>query len=142
MATSAAEQIFVRLRRLIAAVILHNDRVAQQTGMSMSESQFVHLLDLHGPMTPSELSARSGLTSGSVTGVLDRLEALEFVRRERHPDDRRKVLVVLDGERVARQLAPLFAEQGARTQRAIDALSASEQRAVAKFLGLLTDDPE
>jgi DNA-binding MarR family transcriptional regulator len=141
MEQTPARQIFTALRKLIASVILFNDRVAQQTGMSMSESQFIHLLELHGSMTPSELAARSGLTSGSVTGVIDRLEALAFVRREKHPDDRRKVVVVLDGAKVAQQLAPLYVEQGARVDRVIAELSAREQKAVARFLQLLTDEP-
>jgi DNA-binding MarR family transcriptional regulator len=135
---ATADEIFVELRKVIASVILFNDQVAQQTGMSMSESQFVHLLELHGSMTPSELAERSKLTSGTVTGVLDRLEALQFVRRERHPTDRRKVVVVLETDKVAQQLAPLYLEQAAALERVIARFSTPEQEIVARFLRLLT----
>ena len=141
MKPSSEQQIFTALRRLIASAILFNERVAQHTGMSMSESQFVHLLELHGSMTPSELAALSGLTSGSVTGVIDRLEALQFVRRERHPDDRRKVVVVLDLAKVTRQLAPLYAERGKHVEQVIAQLSTSERKAAARFLELLNEQP-
>jgi DNA-binding MarR family transcriptional regulator len=133
-----AEEIFVEFRKVIASVILFNDQVAQQTGMSVSESQFVHLLELHGSMTPSELGERGRLSSGTVTGVLDRLEALQFVRRERHPTDRRKVVVVLESAKVAQQLAPLYTEQAAALNQVIATFSTSEQQTIARFLRLLT----
>jgi DNA-binding MarR family transcriptional regulator len=134
-----AEQIFVEFRKVIASVILFNADVAQQTGMSMSESQFIHLLELYGSMTPSDLAERSKLTSGTVTGVIDRLEALEFVHRERHPNDRRKVVVVLESAKVAEQLAPLFGEKATAMEAVIATFSDAEQRTIARFLSRLND---
>lgn len=139
MSRSAAERVFAEFRKVIASVILFNDTVAQRTGMSMSESQFVHLLELHGAMTPSELADRSGLTSGTVTGVLDRLETLDFVHRERHPQDRRKVVVVLHADKVAAQLTPLYTEQAATLNRVVGSFSPAEQETIARFLARLTD---
>ncbi len=138
MSRKTADEIFVEFRKVIAAVILFNDQVAQQTGMSMSESQFIHLLELHGSMTPSQLAELSKLTSGTVTGVLDRLEALAFIRRERHPTDRRKVVVVLEPAKVAEQLAPLYLERAATMERTIAKFSTAEQEVIARFLRLLT----
>jgi DNA-binding MarR family transcriptional regulator len=135
--TTADERIFTEFRQVIASVVLFNDRVAQSTGMSASESQFVHLLELHGSMTPTELASRSGLTSGTVTGVVDRLEALRFVRREPHPHDRRKTVVVLDEGQVAETLAPLYADRAAMMREVVGRLSSDEQKAVARFLSLL-----
>jgi DNA-binding MarR family transcriptional regulator len=135
--TTAGERIFTEFRHVIASVVLFNDRVAQATGMSASESQFVHLLELHGSMTPSELASRSGLTSGTVTGVVDRLEALRFVRREPHPHDRRKIVVVLDEAQVADTLAPMYADRAATMREVVGRLSSAEQEAVVRFLSLL-----
>jgi DNA-binding MarR family transcriptional regulator len=136
------EQVFTQFRKMIAALVLFNDQAARSTGMSASESQFLHLLQLHGPLTPSELARLSGLTSGTVTGVLDRLEELGFARRERHASDRRKVVVTVDEERVNRELGPLYEGQGDALGRVIDQLSPAELRAVAKFLKLLVPDDD
>jgi DNA-binding MarR family transcriptional regulator len=136
------EQVFTQFRKMIAALVLFNDQAARSTGMSASESQFLHLLQLHGPLTPSELARLSGLTSGTVTGVLDRLEELGFARRERHASDRRKVVVTVDEERVNRELGPLYEGQGDALGRVIDQLSPAELRAVAKFLQLLVPDDD
>jgi len=140
MATKAVltEQVFTEFRRVIANVVLYNDQVSQQTGISASESQFMHLLALNGPMTPSELGAQSGLTSGSVTGVLDRLEKLSFIRRDRHPTDRRKVVVVLDEAKVAEAMGQYYAEQGQALANVIDTFTAAELATVLRFLTALT----
>jgi DNA-binding MarR family transcriptional regulator len=134
---AAAEQVFTQFRKMIAALVLFNDQAARSTGMSASESQFLHLLQLHGPLSPSDLSRLSGLTSGTVTGVLDRLEELGFARRERHPSDRRKIVVTVDEARLATELGPYYEGQGEALAGVLDQLSSSELRAVSKFLTLL-----
>jgi DNA-binding MarR family transcriptional regulator len=137
---ASPEQVSIQFRKMIAALILFNDNVSRVTGMSASESQFLHLLALHGPMSPSELAHRSGLTSGTVTGVVDRLEELGFAGRERHPTDRRKVVVTANEERLNRELAPHFEGQADFLAGVLDQLSAAELRAVDKFLTLLVPD--
>lgn len=134
------DEVFTQFRKMIAAIVLFNDQAARSTGMSASESQFLHLLQLHGPLSPSDLARLSGLTSGTVTGVLDRLEELGFARRERHPSDRRKVVVTVDEERLNRELGPLYEGQGDALSGVLDALSPAELRAVSKFLTLLVPE--
>jgi len=60
-------------------------------------------------LTAGELARRTGLTTASITGVLDRLEDAGFVRRQRDAQDRRRVLVYLDATRGLRDVAPVFA---------------------------------
>lgn len=129
-----ADRVFLAFRRVIAAVVLFNEQVAQRVGIGLTESQFMHLLDLHGPMTPSELGRESALSSGTVTGVLDRLEELGFIRRERHPTDRRKVVVVLDEARVAGELAPHFTDQAIHLAEVTGRFDPSQLAVVAEFL--------
>lgn len=71
--------------------------------------------------------------------VIDRLEALKFVRRDQHPNDRRKVVVVLDEAKVGERLAPFYVEQGAALEQIVAALSPSEQQTVARFLRSLIE---
>ena len=129
-----ADRVFLAFRRVIAAVVLFNEQVAQRVGIGLTESQFMHLLDLHGPMTPSELGRESALSSGTVTGVLDRLEELGFIRRERHPTDRRKVVVVLDEARVSGELAPHFADQATHLAEVTGRFDPRQLAVVAEFL--------
>src|SRR5258705_2702888 len=101
MSSALYSDLGVAMRRFIADVVIHNQRVGQELGLSASDSQFLTLLETHGPLTPGRLAELSRLTTGTVTGVLDRLEKSGYVRRERDPHDRRKVIVTLQPEKLA-----------------------------------------
>jgi DNA-binding MarR family transcriptional regulator len=98
--------------RMIAGAILYSHEVAEKIGLGPSDTQFLTLLQVHGPLTPGRLAELSGLTTGTVTGVLDRLERAGYVRRDRALDDRRKVIVSRIEEQVAQDMGPLYVEKG------------------------------
>jgi DNA-binding MarR family transcriptional regulator len=68
-----------------------NQTVASGVGLAVGDLGMLELADRVGPLTPSRLAELSGLSPATMTGVLDRLEAEGWIRRERDPDDRRKV---------------------------------------------------
>jgi DNA-binding MarR family transcriptional regulator len=83
--------------------------IAERLGLHGSDWECVTLLfDAEGSMTAGQLAQLTGLTTGAITGVLDRLEAAGYARRERDPEDRRRVIVRLVPERMA-EVVPLFA---------------------------------
>src|SRR5580658_1343216 len=98
-----------RGRELSNAVVLFHEKIAAHLGLNSAELKCLGLLDQHGPMTAGRLVELSRLTTGAITGVVDRLERAGYVRRERHPTDRRSVIVqpVKLGELKAR-VAPVF----------------------------------
>jgi DNA-binding MarR family transcriptional regulator len=51
------------------------------------------LLVRNGPMTAGQLAKATGLTSGAITGIVDRLESAGWARREHDPHDRRRVII-------------------------------------------------
>ncbi len=59
-------------------------------------------------MTAGDLARATGLTTASITGVLDRLEEAGYVRRERDSKDRRRVVVHLELDKALANVAPLF----------------------------------
>jgi DNA-binding MarR family transcriptional regulator len=87
------QDIIHQIRRFIAGTILFNQTVADRVGLHLTDMQCINVLDLLGPSTPGELARQTGLTTGGVTVMLDRLEKGGFVKRERNPNDRRSVLV-------------------------------------------------
>lgn len=74
--------------------------VSLKLGVHRNELRCLHLLEI-GAATPGEVAAHTGLTSGSVTALLDRLEAAGFVERRRSVADRRSVEVAMPVERLA-----------------------------------------
>lgn len=72
---------------------------ATRAGMAVTDMQVIDLLDLSGPSTAGQLAELTGLTTGAITRILDRLEKAGFIRRERDKSDARKVIVQLAGGR-------------------------------------------
>ena len=69
---------------------------ADRVGIAVTDMQVIDLLDLTGPSTAGQLADLTGLTTGAITRILDRLEKAGLVRRERDPYDGRKVIVRLE----------------------------------------------
>src|SRR2546423_9846007 len=85
------EEMGTAMRRFMAHAVLYQDAVAHWAGLHATDLQCAGLLLLDGPMTPSELAARTGLTTGgAVTAVIDRLERARLAVRTRDEVDRRR----------------------------------------------------
>jgi DNA-binding MarR family transcriptional regulator len=95
-------RLVAAVRRQVAWTVLHNQTIADRLGMGMTDLHCVNLLDIEGPMTAGRLAELMGLTTGAVTGVLDRLERAGAVRREADPADRRRVVARLVPEGMER----------------------------------------
>ena len=63
--------------------------------ITMADAFLLHFIAMHGEQSPTAIAAFTGLTSGSVTSMLDRLERAGLVQRARSTEDRRVVIVSL-----------------------------------------------
>ena len=83
-----------------ASVMLHSV-IAAQVGLGATDQKTFDTLLRLGPLTAGEIAKHTGLTSASVTSLIDRLEDKGFIRRERDTRDRRQVVVHPKRERLA-----------------------------------------
>jgi DNA-binding MarR family transcriptional regulator len=121
-------------RRLSLATIMFHQAVADRLGLNPTDHKCIDLLASAGSTTAGELAEATGLTTGAITGVIDRLEASGFVRREDDPDDRRRVIVRVIPKRY-RDIARLFEPFGA----AVAQMGASySERELATILDFIT----
>ena len=90
------------MRRSSAAGVLHSQAVAKKVGINSTDLECLDLILTGGPATAGEIGRRTGLTSGAVTGLIDRLERQGLVERMSDADDRRKVLVRVRDDAVQR----------------------------------------
>jgi DNA-binding MarR family transcriptional regulator len=82
---------------------------AGRVGMTVTDMQVIDALDLSGPTTAGQLADLTGLTTGAITGMLNRLEEAGLVRRERDPSDGRRVIVRLTpGKNEMRAVGSIF----------------------------------
>src|SRR5262245_56300876 len=94
------------IRKAGSIMQLLGQAAADRIGITATDLNCLNILSLTGPITAGELAKRTGLTTASITGVVDRLEASGFVRRERDTHDRRRVVIYVILERAARDVAP------------------------------------
>ena len=93
-----------------AAVFFHT-AVAEQIGLGPTDEKTILILSGLGPLTAGEIAQYTGLTTASVTSLIDRLEEKGFVKRVRDTKDRRRVIVELNQTRLA-ELMQVFASVG------------------------------
>lgn len=103
---------FQRIRKLIqqysyASIQMH-EAVARQAGLSGTDHKYLGFLMQKGQMSAGELSKLTGLTTGAVTGLIDRFEKKDLVKRQWAKNDRRKVFIVPNTENIMELLAPLY----------------------------------
>ncbi|GHO57784.1 MarR family winged helix-turn-helix transcriptional regulator [Ktedonobacter robiniae] len=114
------------------AVFFHT-KMAEQVGLGATEEKTLSLLGKRGPLTAGEIAAHTGLTTPSVTGLLDRLESKGMVRRVRDPHDRRRVIVEPNQERLA-ELDRMFYSVQEAFHEMLDIYSDEQLATIANFL--------
>jgi DNA-binding MarR family transcriptional regulator len=122
------------VRRMTAQSVLISQAVSERFGLSSSDLECLDLALLSGGATAGEFAKATGLTTGAITGVIDRLERAGYVRREKDPTDRRKV-IVRARPAMTRRIAPLYDS----LQREMTALwSGYSDEQLASILDFLT----
>ncbi|HXA28142.1 MAG TPA: MarR family transcriptional regulator [Candidatus Angelobacter sp.] len=95
--SSTREELIAALtgewNRLGAELVLFSQSVAERLKINVTDLQCLAVVMSAGPMTAGQLAEATGLTTGAITGVIDRLEKARLVQREDHPTDRRRVMV-------------------------------------------------
>lgn len=89
--------------------VLHTNAIAHKIGLSATEFESMDLISRHQPMSAGKLAFQCGLTTGAITGIIDRLERVGVVHRVRDPEDRRRVLLEpIEDEEKSRKVCELY----------------------------------
>jgi DNA-binding MarR family transcriptional regulator len=91
--TEIIENLDWRLRALTTSAVLAASSIAQKVGLGANDLRCAKILVRRGPMSAGELGEIAGLTTGAITGIVDRLEKAGWAKREADPHDRRRVMI-------------------------------------------------
>jgi DNA-binding MarR family transcriptional regulator len=128
------ESILKAFRQTIVNLIINNNRIAEKLQFNPSDLQVLHLVELAGCITPKELAERTNLTTGGMTVVLDRLEKENLIKREKHPSDRRSLLITLSsGERIE-EIHGMYTEYGEKFNEILTHYTDTELLTILSFL--------
>jgi DNA-binding MarR family transcriptional regulator len=108
--------------------------IAQHVGLSAAEFECAGLIQ-QGPFTAGELAKRCHITTGGMTGMIDRLEKRGFVKREADPNDRRRVLVrAVENKEARRKVQKLYSPLQISFNELIATYSEAELEFILDFM--------
>ena len=126
-------------RDLGIATVMFHARVAERLGLSATDHKCLDLaIRAEKPLTAGRLAELSGLTTGAVTAVIDRLEKAGYARRVRSDTDRRRVFIELPEEQLAK-VNEITGSLGDAAAAILDKYSARDQRKIIGCLRELTE---
>jgi DNA-binding MarR family transcriptional regulator len=122
-------------RKTSSLLQLLGQAAADRIGLNATDLNCLNILSFSGELTAGELARETGLTTASITGVADRLEEAGYVRRERDPRDRRRVVIRLVLEPSLRDVAPVFLPLILGWQGVVTQYTDDELRLIVEFYG-------
>lgn len=134
---SLAKTFAGAVRQTGSLMVLMTQAAADRIGINATDLNCLNILSFSGQLTAGELAKATGLTTASITGVVDRLEQAGFVRRERDAQDRRRVVIHLDTKRALGTVAPVFGPMLGAMQRLADEYTDDELRLIVEFYAQL-----
>src|SRR5215216_4611826 len=106
------QELITQFRYVSANSVMFSQVVADKVGLHSTDNECLDFLVLNGPSTAGQLAQYTGLTTGAVTAMVDRLIKAGYVRREHSEQDRRKVLVIPDEEKINKEISPYSMPMG------------------------------
>ncbi len=129
-------KILIDLRKITRAIDLNSKKLSSES--SLTAPQVVSLLAVYnkGPLTLVEPADEVHLSSSTLVGIIDRLEAKKILVRERSKADRRQVMISIteDGRKIAKKSSLPLQEE---LIESLSKLSEAQQQNLSKSLGLL-----
>jgi DNA-binding MarR family transcriptional regulator len=110
-----------------------HEAIARKAGISGTDHKYLGFLIEKGQMTAGELSNLTGLTTGAVTGLIDRFEKKKLVKRQFAEDDRRKVIIKPNTENIMALFVPLYKEFRNKSEILLASFSNKETKIIETY---------
>ncbi|MEI3613132.1 MarR family winged helix-turn-helix transcriptional regulator [Pseudogracilibacillus sp. SO30301A] len=120
------------------AIIMFHQSVAEKVGLNITDYKVLGIIPLEG-ITAGQIASKTDLSTGMVTTVVDRLEKKDFVYRERDTEDRRKVIIMANFEKVGSELEPLFQSFGHEMGKLVTDYSPEETELINDYIKRSTE---
>jgi DNA-binding MarR family transcriptional regulator len=141
------QAIVVKFREMSTQTIMFHQTVADILGLHITDHKSLDIIYRFGAMPAGKLGELTGLTTGGVTGIIDRLEEAGYVRRTNDPKDRRRTIVEPTGnKKLERKIEGIFIPLHERMHKLLASYSDIELAflldAMTEFLKLTRNESE
>lgn len=113
--------------------IFMHEAIARKAGLSGADHKYLGLILQHKELTAGDIAKLTGLTTGAVTGLIDRLEKKKLLKRQLSKDDRRKVIIIPNVENSMKLLQPIFNELQQKTADLIASFTDKEIQIIERY---------
>lgn len=132
-----SNDLVTHIRRLsqqyaYTSIQLH-EAVGRKAGLPGTDHKYLGFLIQKGEMTAGELAMLTGLTTGAVTGLIDRLEKKKLVKRKLAENDRRKVMIEPDTKKIMALLQPLYKDFRGQSEKLLASFSRKEMKVLETY---------
>jgi DNA-binding MarR family transcriptional regulator len=131
------KETITRIRKLSQAYaytsIQMHEAIGRKAGLSGTDHKYLGFLIEKGQMTAGELAKLAGLTTGAVTGLIDRFEKKKLVKRQFAEEDRRKVFIVPNTEKIMAIFVPLYKEYRSSSEKLTASFSDNEIKVIETY---------
>ncbi len=134
------QAIIEKRREMSTETIMFHQSVANVLGLHITDHKCLDLIRQYGAMPAGKIAELTGLTTGAVTGIIDRLEKAGYVRRANDPKDRRRTIVEpVRNKKWERKIEAIFIPFHQRMHKLLSSYSDGE---LAFLLDVLTKSIE
>jgi DNA-binding MarR family transcriptional regulator len=130
------ENLDWRLRALATSTVLAATTIARKAGMGPNEFKCAEILVRDGSLSAGELAEKAGLTTGAITGIVDRLEKAGWAKRVPDPNDRRRV-IIQPGPQDTEVMVGLYDARMKSFNELVEKYSDSELQLITEFVDQL-----
>lgn len=110
-----------------------HEAIGRKAGLSGTDHKYLGFFIEKGPMTAGELSNLTGLTTGAITGLIDRFEKKKLVKRQFAEDDRRKVIIEPNTKKIMALFEPLYKEFRSKSEKLLASFSDGEIKIIETY---------
>jgi DNA-binding MarR family transcriptional regulator len=128
------ERLITATRENSTQTVHFHAALAARLGLNGTDHKTLDLVCRRGPMTAGQIAQLTGVTTGAVTGIIDRLEKAGMARRTSDPSDRRRVVIEAVPEVAQQKLAPLFESISANLIQLASVYSEEELELICDFI--------
>lgn len=136
--TDLEQRVFIAARDQGISSVLFRNAMGRKLGVNVTDSECLGYLTVKGAATPTEIARYTGLTTGSTTAMLDRLEKAGFIKRMPNPDDRRGLIIAVN-KNWTEKVAPLVAGVQQAQRELMASYSAEKLEIIVDYLTHFTE---
>lgn len=113
--------------------IQFHESIGRKIGLSGTDHKYLGFFLQKGQMTAGDLASLTGLTTGAITGLIDRFETKKLLKRQPDKADRRKVILVPDIVKITELILPFYQDFQDETDELFSSFTSNERGILEKY---------